>query len=168
MRRIASRGGRDARPPRPLRIRPRAFVLAGSAALTLAVVGIAAGQTGGGPGRKAEAVQAVGPACGRTGEAVARPNAIPAELLPPGTVLTSSTRRGGRVAVTGVISRDFRAAVAFFVSGLPKAGYRNIAGDAEMDEAEAVFAGEGLQGKWKVNGILGCADAVTLALYVSR
>lgn len=155
------------RPPRPLRIRPRALVLAGSAALTLAVVGIAAGQTGGGPGRKAETAQALSSVCGRTGEVVARPDAIPAELLPPGTVLTSSKRLGGRVAVGGVVPRDFQGAVAFFVSGLPKAGYRNISGDAEMDEAEAVFAGDGLRGKWKVNGILGCSEAVTLALYVN-
>jgi hypothetical protein len=51
MRRIPSRGGRPARPPRALRIRPRAVVLACSGALTLGVVGIAAGQGGGGAGQ---------------------------------------------------------------------------------------------------------------------
>lgn len=83
-------------------------------------------------------------------------------------MLTSSKQVGGRTVVVGVIPGDFRSAVAFFVQKLPVSGYRNLSGDAEMDEAEAFFAGDGLRGKWKVNGILGCAEAVTLALYVSR
>jgi hypothetical protein len=143
-------------------------VLACSGALALGAVGIAAGQSGSGKGQKAEAPQAVSSVCGRTGKAVARPDALPAALLPTGTVLTSSKRAGGRTVVGGVIPGDFRSAVAFFVQKLPTAGYRNIAGDAEMDEAEAFFAGDGLRGKWKVNGILGCSEAVTLALYVTR
>jgi hypothetical protein len=36
-----------------------------------------------------------------------------------------------------------------------------------MDEAESRFDGPGMTGKWKVNGILGYPDAVTLALYVT-
>jgi hypothetical protein len=144
-------------------------VLACSGALALGAVGIAAGQSGGGKGQKSEASQAVSSACGRTGKAVTRPDALPADLLPPGTVLTSSKRVGhGRTVVGGVIPGDFRSAVAFFVQQLPTAGYRNLSGDAEMDEAEAFFAGDGLRGKWKVNGILGCSEAVTLALYVTR
>jgi hypothetical protein len=49
---------------------------------------------------------------------------------------------------------------------MPASGYRTGAGDAEMDEAEALFTGPGLRGKWKVNGIPNCPGAVTLALYV--
>jgi hypothetical protein len=64
------------------------------------------------------------------------PDALPAGLLPPRTELTSSKRVGGRAVVTGVIPRDFRSAVAFFLRTLPAAGYRNLSGDAEMDEAE--------------------------------
>jgi hypothetical protein len=68
--------------------------------------------------------------------------------------------------VTGVISREFRNAVQYFIADMPQSGYRNGTGDAEMDEAEARFTGPGVRGKWKVNGILGCPGAVTLALYV--
>lgn len=68
--------------------------------------------------------------------------------------------------VTGVVSHEFRDAVQFFVADMPKSGYRNGTGDAEMDEAEALFTGPGVRGKWKVNGILNGAGAVTLALYV--
>jgi hypothetical protein len=51
-------------------------------------------------------------------------------------VLTSSKQVGGRTVVVGVIPGDFRSAVAFFVQKLPVSGYRNLSGDAEMDEAE--------------------------------
>jgi hypothetical protein len=36
-----------------------------------------------------------------------------------------------------------------------------------MSEAEALFLGERVRGKWKVNGILDCPSAVTLTLLVS-
>lgn len=94
---------------------------------------------------------------------------MPAELLPPGTVLTSSERRPeGQLLVSGVIPREFRKVVEFFVEELPAAGYKNGEGDAEQDEAESHFSGKGVTGKWKVNGILNCPDAVTLSLLVSR
>ena len=50
---------------------------------------------------------------------------------------------------------------------LPAAGYVNTTGDAEMDEAESFFQGARVLGKWRVNGILGCPDAVRLTLFVS-
>jgi hypothetical protein len=168
MSRIASWGGRLVRSPRSLRSRPGALVSICLAALLIAgAVGIAVGKTGGGTGQNAQAAQPSSPICAQAGKSVARPEAVPAELLPPGTVLTSTKRLGdGRTVVGGVISRDFRTAVSFFVKSLPKAGYRNISGDAEMDEAESFFEGARLSGKWKVNGILNCQRAVTLALYV--
>ena len=61
----------------------------------------------------------------------------------------------------------FRTAVEFFVTKLPAAGYLNTTGDAEMDEAESFFRGAAVQGKWKVNGILGCNEAVRLTLFVT-
>jgi hypothetical protein len=70
--------------------------------------------------------------------------------------------------VAGVVPLEFRDAVQFFVADMPKSGYRNGTGDAEMDEAEAFFTGPGLEGKWKVNGILNCSAAVSLTLYVRR
>ncbi|HEX9352179.1 MAG TPA: hypothetical protein VF877_12985 [Gaiellaceae bacterium] len=100
-------------------------------------------------------------------KAVARPAEVPAAVLPPQTALTSVAHPiAGMTLVTGVVSQDFRSAVSFFVTKMPAAGYRNGAGDAEMDEAEALFTGPNLHGKWKLNGILGCPGAVTLALYV--
>lgn len=151
---------------RPVRVRVRTLVLLGWTVLTLGAVGFAHAQTGGTPARQ---VPAATPACAGAAASVARPGAVPADLLPRGTVLTSSKRiRNKGTLVYGVIPRDFRTAVTFFVTRLRAAGYRNLSGDAEMDEAEALFAGQGVRGKWKVNGVPNCTRAVTLALYVIR
>jgi hypothetical protein len=63
---------------------------------------------------------------------------------------------------------EFRTAVEFFMRQLPKAGYKLGEGDAEQDEAESGFSGHEITGRWKVNGILDCPNAVTLALFVNR
>jgi hypothetical protein len=63
---------------------------------------------------------------------------------------------------------EFKNAVVFFQSKLPAAGYQLLRGDAEMDEAESTFSGQGFQGKWKVQGILNCSGAVALTIAVWR
>lgn len=63
---------------------------------------------------------------------------------------------------------QFKEAAAFFQSKLPAAGYEILEGDAEMDEAEATFAGRGFRGKWKINGILNCPEAVRLTLAIGK
>jgi hypothetical protein len=137
-------------------------------ALAAAAVGMAAGRSGGNRLQKSVVRKASLP-CANAGKTVDRPAAVPANLLPPGTVFTSSKDLGdGRTLVGGVVPSDFRSVVLFFVTKLPAAGYVNGAGDAEMDEAEALFTGDGVSGKWKVNGILNCPGAVTLALFVKR
>lgn len=141
----------------------------GRSPLVFAIVllALAAGCGGGSEDGGQEASKV--PACANAGKAIDRPAEVPADLLPRETVLTSSERRpDGELLVSGVIPREFRKAVEFFVNELPAAGYRNGEGDAEQDEAESRFSGKGITGKWKVNGILNCPDAVTLSLLVSR
>jgi hypothetical protein len=94
---------------------------------------------------------------------------VPAAVLPPGTIVTSVRHPwSGTTMVNGVVARPFRSAVEFFVTKLPAAGYVNTTGDAEMDEAGSYFQGAEVLGKWKVNGILGCPEAVGLALFIRR
>jgi hypothetical protein len=89
--------------------------------------------------------------------------------MPKGTALTSKMNLPRRqTLVTGVIPLEFRNAVAFYVSELPRRGYQLGGGDAEMSEAEALFLGADLHGKWKVNGIPNCPNAVLLSLLVTR
>jgi hypothetical protein len=149
-------------------MRRRALASLCCAALAAVAVGVAAGRSGSENRPEREALPASGsPTCAHAGKAVDRPAAVPANVLPPGTVLTASKDLGsGRALVGGIVPTDFRTAVQFFVTELPAGGYVIGAGDAEMDEAEALFSGPGVRGKWKVNGILNCPQAVTLALFV--
>ena len=148
------------------RLGPRALAAISLAALVVVVIGIAAGR--GDNGGSPETKDVESPACAGPIKSVDRPDAVPANLLPPGTVLTSRANLPQQgTLVTGVIPLEFRRAVDFYVTGLPAAGYQLGAGDAEQDEAEALFLGERISGKWKVNGILNCPDAVTLTLLVN-
>jgi hypothetical protein len=150
-------------------MRRRAFASLCCAAIAAAAVGLAAARGGSNNKPRGGAVRQAATACAKAGKPVDRPAAVPANLLPPGTVLTSRKDLGdGRTLVGGIVPSDFRSAVLFFVTKLPAAGYVNGAGDAEMDEAEALFTGDGVSGKWKVNGILNCPGAVTLAVFVKR
>jgi hypothetical protein len=137
----------------------------GCALVAAGAVGIAV-LHGGGNGT-AEAARVAAPACASVERGIAPPSQIPAAVLPPGAVVTSiSHPRDGITLVNGVVASPFRSAVEFFVTKLPAAGYVNTVGDAEMDEAESNFRGASVRGKWKVNGILGCAEAVRLTLFV--
>jgi hypothetical protein len=149
------------------------FLLTGRRMLaTLGCALIAAVATGivvlhGGGNGTAKAAEVTAPSCASAERGVAPPPEVPAAVLPPGTIVTSvRRRRAGTTLVTGVVTSPFRSAVEFFVVKLPAAGYVNTTGDAEMDEAESFFRGAAVTGKWKVNGILGCPDAVRLALFV--
>jgi hypothetical protein len=110
------------------------------------------------------------PPCAKAGPAASLPAEFPNGFpIPPGTVITSSQRSDKGVIVVGGLSPvDFKTAVVFFQSKLPVAGYQLLKGDAEMDEAESSFSGQGVEGKWKVQGILNCSGAVALTIAVWR
>jgi hypothetical protein len=106
------------------------------------------------------------PACAQAGSTIPRPSDLPADFpLPPGTVITSSQNpHSGQLLIGGIIPADLRGAAVFFSDELPARGYELGLGDAEQGEAEAPFSGHGFRGKWKVNGILNCPNAVSLTL----
>ncbi len=106
------------------------------------------------------------PACAGAGPAVSIPPQVPATLrLPPGTVITSAdVRPDGSVALVGYSPVTLRQAVRFFNTDFVEAGLFVGAGDLEGDEAEAPYSGNGIRGRWKVNGILGCQTAVILQI----
>lgn len=109
------------------------------------------------------------PACAAAGPAVPAPEELPEDLpLPPGTVFTGVqvAEEVGTIVLSGVVPSDLRTAAVFFTEELPAAGYQLGEGDAEQGEAESVFAGHGYRGRWRVNGILDCPNAVTLSLAI--
>ncbi|MEP6741560.1 MAG: hypothetical protein ABJB61_03605 [bacterium] len=110
------------------------------------------------------------PPCAKAGPAVGLPPDFPSNFpLPPGAVITSSQRyERGAIVVGGFIPLELKDAVAFFKGKLPAAGYQLLEGDAEMDEAESTFSGQGFRGKWKVNGLLNCPGVVALTIALSK
>jgi len=143
----------------------RSIAATACTAVAAVAVGVAAGQGGG----ASDAVPAArAPACAHASKPIGRPSEIPAALLPARTVLTGARRQHGLMFVSGVVPLTFQEAVRFYVTAPPAAGYVNGLGDAEMDEAESFFSGSALHGKWKVNGIPSCPNAVVLTLYVKE
>jgi hypothetical protein len=109
------------------------------------------------------------PAC-VTAKAVARPPGLPADFpLPPGTVVTASSQpHRGQLVLAGLVPADLQDAASFFDDSLRASGYRQGLGDSESNEAEAPFTGKGFRGKWKVNSIAGCPEAVSLTLVLIK
>ena len=139
-----------------------------AAIVVLAVVAATAAGVSLATGGRSVSAQAA-PACARAHPVVARPEAVPAGVLPAKTQIRSVQRmRPGITVVRGVVQADLRHAVDFFVHRLPASGYRLFDGDAEVVEAESRFGGHGLTGKWRVNAIPGCPGAVRLGLFVQR
>lgn len=111
------------------------------------------------------------PACANATASIERPAAFPAAFpLPPGTVIVSQeTRSGERLIINTVVpGLDTKGVAEFFERELPKAGFTVTSGESEPDEAEANYSGNGIQGRWKVNNITGCAGAVTLQVLAGK
>jgi hypothetical protein len=106
------------------------------------------------------------PACARLGHAIARPAFVPAGFpVPQGTRFTEQTTSaaGTRIAL-GYAPLGLRPAAVWFRGHVQQAGYRTTSADAELAEAEAGVAADGVIGMWRVNEIRGCANAVVVTL----
>jgi hypothetical protein len=104
------------------------------------------------------------PACAGTGTS---PPDLPVDFpLPPGTgVISSESPFASQLVVLGLVPGDLQDAASFFNEALPDFGYQSGIGDAEGNESEAPFTGNGYRGRWRVNAIPDCpALRLTLVL----
>ena len=85
--------------------------------------------------------------------------------FPPGTVVTKTEARSGGQLVTGVIPSNAHDVAVYFEQQFPTKGYKTGQGDSERGEAEALWVGEGYQGRWKVRDVQGCTGATTLTVF---
>jgi hypothetical protein len=108
--------------------------------------------------------------CAKAGPSIGRPDTLPEDFpLPPGTRLTLEQEpSAGQVVIRGFSPGEVDQAAAFFKGKLPDAGYDLGRGDAEKDEAEAVFEGNGYRGGWRVNRIVGCPAVRLLLVFVQQ
>jgi hypothetical protein len=96
------------------------------------------------------------PACAGTGTS---PPDLPVDFpLPPGTgVISSESPFASQLVVLGLVPGDLQDAASFFNETLSDYGYQSGIGDAEGNESEAPFTGNGYRGRWRVNAIPDCA-----------
>jgi len=133
-------------------------VLAAVVAAAVALVGWG----GSSAPRAAQAVPGRLPACASVPARVAVPRGwtVP---LPRGTVVTRVDSTAIR-QVIGYAPMSYADAVGYFRETFPKLGYRIGSGDAEMDEAEADFAGHGTRGRWRINALTNCPGATLVTV----
>jgi hypothetical protein len=96
------------------------------------------------------------PACAGKGTS---PPDLPLDFpLPPGTgIISSDSPFANQIVVLAVVPGDLQDAASFFNETLPDHGYQIGIGDAEGNESEAPFTGNGYRGRWRVNAIPDCA-----------
>lgn len=92
------------------------------------------------------------PACAEADNPVDPPEGLPPELpLPPGLVLTDAQSPAeGDFNLRGVVAGELQETADFFREELPKNGFEPGEGDAEEQEQEAEFDGNGYEGEWRV------------------
>ena len=131
-------------------VRPRA------AGVLLAVLGVSlTSACGGGSGEAADPL----PSCLRS----LSPTAVPSDgTFPPGTVVTATQAvPGGGLAITAQVGAEFEKVLPFMQHDLEDAGYVASKGEAEHDDAEAVWSGNGYAGTWAIRSSDTC-DGTTL------
>src|SRR6266540_342715 len=138
-----------------------------SAAMLLLILAAAgcsasAGAPGGAsPSPSAAAVVAPGPslpACANAGAAVAPPTDFPGSFpLPDGSVVVEAdTPPGGGARIRFLVPIDVPDYGAFLEKELPASGLSIGGGEAEADELESKFSGDGLDGQVTAREISGC------------
>jgi hypothetical protein len=105
------------------------------------------------------------PACAGAGAGAAS-GLPPSFPLPAGTVIRSSTKqvisKRSFTFVTALAPGTIDRAAKFILRRLPKAGYHLAAADREANEAEAAFAGHGVQGRIRFHTLVACAGALSV------
>jgi hypothetical protein len=125
--------------------------------------------TGGASPSPAQTPATTLPPCAQAGPPVSLPPEFPKSFpLPPGTVITASRHAGPTIVLEGFIPMELKQATRFFVQNLPAAGFRLGRGEAERNEAESRFGGNGVVGFFKVRSIADCPGALELRIRVSE
>jgi len=83
--------------------------------------------------------------------------------FPEGTVITATEDvPGGGLAVTAQVGSDFEEVLPFMQHDLEDAGFVASQGEAEHDDAEATWSGNGYAGKWAIKSSETCEGTTVL------
>lgn len=140
-----------------------------AAGLAVAVVLVLAG-CGVGSGVPAEAgtptPEITLPPCA-TAAPVAIPDAFPVTLpLPPGSVVTVAEAAGSDVVLQLLAPLSIAELGAFLEDRFPDVGFQLGEGEAEPDELEQAFAGNGLAGQVTARHSSDCPDALSVRIAI--
>ena len=107
-----------------------------------------------------------GPACMKdlTKASVPKDGTFPTDWpFPQGTVVTGTEKApGGGVAVTAQVGAEFKDVLPFMQHDLEDAGFVATKGEAERDDAEAVWSGNGWTGTWAIKESDSCKGSTLL------
>ena len=90
--------------------------------------------------------------------------------LPPGTVVTETQQvpGGSGLAITAQVAADFEKVLPFMQHDLEDAGYVASQGEAEHDDAEAVWSGNGYAGTWAIRASDDCEGTTLLQVAAAK
>ena len=89
--------------------------------------------------------------------------------FPPGTVITATEAvPGGGLAITGQVGSSFEGVLPFMQHDLEKAGFVATKGEAEHDDAEATWSGNGYQGSWAIKSSETCEGTTLLQVAAAK
>ena len=106
------------------------------------------------------------PSCMQSLEAVTLPSdgTFPKDWpFPKGTVITDTEDvPGGGLAVTALVGAEFDEVLPFMQKDLEAAGFVATNGEAEEDDAEATWSGNGYAGTWAIRASDDCEGTTLL------
>lgn len=113
-----------------------------------------------------------GPACMKDLDKVSVPDdgSFPKDWpFPPDTVVTDAQEApGGGLAVTAQVGSEFDEVLPFMQRDLEDAGFVATKGEAERDDAEAVWSGNGYAGTWAIKKSETCKGTTLLQVAAAK
>ena len=89
--------------------------------------------------------------------------------FPKGTVITATEDvPGGGLAITAQVGSDFEEVLPFMQKDLENAGFVANNGEAEEDDAEATWAGNGYAGTWAIRASDDCKGTTLLQVAAAK
>ncbi|MCB0896574.1 MAG: hypothetical protein KDB43_14595 [Nocardioidaceae bacterium] len=89
--------------------------------------------------------------------------------FPPGTVITATEQvPGGGLAVTAQVGSSFERVLPFMQHDLEEAGFVATQGEAEDDDAEATWSGNGYSGTWAIKSSETCRGTTLLQVAAAK
>lgn len=108
--------------------------------------------------------------CAKDAEVADVPASFPTQaMVPSGYVVTGvESRSGGRMILTAVSPKSFKATLAEMQGAYSTRGWKPSEGEVEALDAESNFAGNHLRGRWAIRQVPDCPDNTSVNVLVGK